>query len=54
MSNIFPLHYNIQKKLKSTDLTYYKDYQYIVGDITLLNSNLCPLKARRPCSVFPV
>ena len=33
-------------------LTYYEYYQYIVVDITLLDRNLYPLKARRPCSVF--
>ena len=53
MSNIFALHYRLQKKLKSIYLTNYKYDQYLADNI--IHSIVIyayPLEIRHPCSVF--
>ena len=53
MSNIFALHYILQKKLKSIYLTNYKYDQYLADNIIhSIAIYAYPLKIRHPCSVF--
>ena len=53
MSNIFALHYRLQKKLKSIYLTNYKYDQYLADNIIhSIEIYAYPLEIRHPCSVF--